>query len=142
MAIEATRQKPSKGVAATVKDCPPAAAAHLRDIRAMIYDIAAARADIGQITETLKWGQPAYLTEKPRSGTTIRLGWDESGETVSVFVHCQTSLVESWRARYDDTLTFVGNREIRLLTAAPLPRKPLAHCIAMALTYHSRKKES
>ena len=29
---------------------------------------------VGEITETLRWGQPSYITSKPKSGTTIRTG--------------------------------------------------------------------
>ena len=105
----------------------------------MILETAAERPEVGTLTETLKWGQPAYLTDQTNSGTTIRLGWAEDGATVSLFVHCQTSLVGAWRQRYDDTLTFVGNREISIPTDTDLPRAPLSHCVAMALTYHSRK---
>jgi len=92
------------------------------------------------VSETLKWGQPAFLTSKTMSGTTVRLGWSEGGDTVSLFVHCQTSLVGEWRERYGEELSFVGNREISIPTRSPLPRVPLQHCVAMALTYHSRKR--
>lgn len=126
-------------VAASLKACPAAARAHVTALRALIYETAAARPDVGDLTETLKWGQPAYLTDQSKSGTTIRLGWAKDGATVSLFVHCQTSLIAEWRERYDETLTFVGNREISIPTDTDLPRAPLQHCVAMALTYHSRK---
>lgn len=44
-----------------------------------------------------------------------------------------------WGQQYGDQLTFIGNREISIPTHTDLPRAPLQHCIAMALTYHSRK---
>jgi hypothetical protein len=34
---------------------------------------------VGALHETLKWGQPAYLTPETRSGTTLRLGVPKSG---------------------------------------------------------------
>ena len=105
----------------------------------LIFETAAATPGVGEIEETLKWGQPSYLTHRPKSGTTIRLGWDEVGACISLFVHCQTSLVDAWRDRYGDTLTLIGNREIALPANQPLPRAALQHCIAMALTYHLRK---
>jgi len=126
-------------VAASLAACPAAARAHVSALRGLIYETAADHPAVGELTETLKWGQPSYLTEKSKSGTTIRLGWAETGATVSLFVHCQTSLVGEWRERYGDALTFVGNREISIPTDTDLPRAPLQHCVAMALTYHSRK---
>ena len=30
--------------------------------------------DIGEVVETTKWGEPAYLPKKARVGTTLRIG--------------------------------------------------------------------
>ena len=62
-------------VAAAYRSFPPAARRCLERIRALIFETAAALDGVGPITETLKWGEPAYLTERSRSGTTVRLGW-------------------------------------------------------------------
>ncbi|MCR9194873.1 MAG: DUF1801 domain-containing protein [Hyphomonas sp.] len=142
MAKIALLPTPPPGVRAVLDACPPAARAAVTALRALIFDTAAATPEVGALTETLKWGQPAYLTQQTKSGTTIRLGWDEDGRFISLFVHCQTSLVDTWREHYGDELTFVGNREISIPTHTDLPRAPLRHCIAMALTYHSRKTSS
>ncbi len=121
-------------------EAPPAARAYLKALRTLILETARATPGAGTLTETLKWGEPAFLTEATKSGTTIRLGWKpaEPG-IVRLLVHCSTTLVNDWRAHYADTLEFEGTRAIRLDTATPLPRAKLAHCIAMALTYHARK---
>ena len=133
---------PPPNVARVLDACPPAARAHLKRLRALILSTAAGLPETGWITETLKWGQPAYLTERTKSGTTIRLGWDEAGARLSLFVHCQTTLVDEWRAHYSDQLTLVSTREISIPTNSPLPEAPLKHCVAMALTYHSRKPKT
>ena len=139
MADVATIPNLPDSVARASSACPAKARPHLDRLRELIFETAAKTPGVGALEETLKWGQPAYLTHKPKSGTTIRLGWSETGDTVSLFVHCQTRLVERWRAQYADTLTLIGNREIALPTKHPLPRAALQHCIAMALTYHLRK---
>ena len=139
MATIAALPSPPPDVAAALDACPRAARASVVAVRALILETAASLPEVGPLTETLKWGQPAYLTAQSKSGTTIRLGWDADGGAISLFVHCQTSLVDTWRQRYGDELTFVGNREISIPTDTDLPRAPLQHCIAMALTYHSRK---
>ncbi|KCZ48142.1 MULTISPECIES: DUF1801 domain-containing protein [unclassified Hyphomonas] len=109
-------------------------------IREMIYETATALPEAGRITETLKWGEPAYLTSAPKSGTTIRLAWSpKRPETAGIFVNCQTTLLDEWRSLYSGVLDLVGNREIRLPLGQPLPKDPIRHCIAMALTYHQRK---
>ncbi|MCR9079043.1 MAG: DUF1801 domain-containing protein [Hyphomonadaceae bacterium] len=139
MATIAALPSPPPDVAAALDACPRAARASAAALRALIFETAASLPEVGPLTETLKWGQPAYLTAQSKSGTTIRLGWDADGGAIRLFVHCQTSLVDAWRQRYGDELTFVGNREISIPTDTDLPRAPLQHCIAMALTYHSRK---
>lgn len=119
------------------------ARAYLLSLRDLVFKTATTTPGVGTITETLKWNEPAYLTHAPKSGTTIRLGWNvKTPGTARLFVHCQTSLVEDWRAQYSDTLTFEGNRAIALNINTPLPRAALRHCIAMALTYHARKTAS
>lgn len=139
MATIAALPSPPPDVAAALGACPRAARASVTALRALIFETAAELSEVGTLTETLKWGQPSYLTQASKSGTTIRLGWDEDGGAISLFVHCQTSLVDTWRQRYGNELIFVGNREISIPTDTDLPRASLQHCIAMALTYHSRK---
>ena len=131
-----------EAVAAVVGSYPPPARDRLLAIRALIFEVAAAEW-VGPLTETLKWGQPAYLTEATKAGTTVRLGWSEKAPgDVSVFVHCQTTLADRLRARFGQDLRIEGNRAIHLALDAPLPEGPLAGAIALALTYHRAKKEA
>lgn len=113
----------------------PAARATLLQLRELIIETAARTEGVGPLQETLKWGQPAYLTASSRSGTTIRLD-SKSPTHCSLFVHCQTDLVPRFRSLYPDVLECVGNREVTLDVHAALPEAPLRHCIALALTYH------
>ena len=122
---------------------PPPARTYLLKLRTLIIATAAKTPGTGPLTETLKWGEPAFLTEATKSGTTIRLGWKPATPgTAQLLVHCSTTLVNEWRDLYAGTLAFSGTRAILLDITAPLPRPELAHCIAMALTYHSRKHAS
>jgi len=115
--------------------------ARLLKIRDLIFEIAVSDPRIGTLTETLKWGQPSYLTSRPKSGTTIRLGeHNQYTGHCALYVHCQTSLVGQWRDLYTGALKFDGNRAILFDVSQPLPGDPLRHCIAMALTYHLRAK--
>ena len=119
---------------------PPRASARLLDIRALIFQIAKESDNIGDIEETLKWGEPSYLTQRPKSGTTIRLGWkDKHPDHVSLFVNCKTSMVEDWRHMFGQTVELIGNRELRMPLNASLPLAELKQCIFLALTYHVRK---
>ena len=45
----------------------------LRALRRLIFDTASATKGVGALEETLKWGQPSYLTPQTKSGSTIRI---------------------------------------------------------------------
>ena len=110
-------------------------------LRAMIFETAAGTDGVGFVQETLKWGQPSYLTPRTRSGSTVRID-QVSGQpgTVAAYFHCRSGLVGEFRSHYGDQLKFEGNRAILLGPGEDLPSAPLRHCIALALTYHLRKK--
>ncbi len=93
---------------------------------------------IASVEEALSWGEPAYLPG--RVGTTVRIGWDKVTGDCKLLVNCQTSLVEAWRHRFGDRLTFEGNRAVRVPVGLPLDKVALSICIADAFMYHSRKK--
>lgn len=128
----------SKDVAAVFASFPPPAQAKLMEIRLMIYEVAKSE-NVGPLNETLKWGQPSYLTA-PKIGSTVRLGWSEKNpDSVSAYFICTTHLVDRFREIYPNSFEFIANREIRFDLSAPLPEKELSHCLAMALTYHRNK---
>jgi hypothetical protein len=58
-------------------------------LRRLIFDTAAATKGVGALQETLKWGQPSYLTPQTKSGSTIRIDRVKSGNQVALYFHCQ-----------------------------------------------------
>ena len=131
---------PPANVAAVFSTYPPPARARALALRKLVFECAAADERIGPLTETLKWGEPAYLTDATKAGTTVRLGWKAARpEFCSIFVNCKTSLVDEWRAMYGDSLALIGNREILLPIKGRLPVAEISHCLKMALTYHAEK---
>ena len=91
---------------------PAAVRARLLKLRALIF-AAAKASDVGALTETLKWGQPAYLPKAARTGTTIRIDTLKGSDgKVAMFVPCQTTLIASFRERYGDQFVFEGKRAI------------------------------
>ena len=94
---------------------------------------------VGPLTETLKWGEPAHLTQATGSGSTIRLGWFRSaGRECAVLFNCRTTLVDDFRGQFADVFAYEKNRAILLDAREPLPEAPLSACLGMALTYHRR----
>lgn len=119
---------------------PAPVARRLLQVRGLIFETAA-KLGVGPLTETLKWGEPAYLTEATGSGSTIRLGWLRSAERpCAVLFNCNTTLVETFRERFPDAFAFSKNRAICLNPTGALPKAPLASCLALALTYHQRRR--
>jgi hypothetical protein len=81
--------KPSE-VAAVFDSDPP------RYRRKLLLKTTKATDGVGKLEETLKWGEPAYLTAGSKSGTTIRIAWKaRKPDAYAMFFHCQTNLVST-----------------------------------------------
>jgi hypothetical protein len=95
---------------------------------------------VGEIEETLKWGEPSYLTPKTKSGSTIRIAWKEAQpEQYSMYFKCTVNLVPAFRDRFPHHFNFGGNRSLDINLSDDVPIKELKQCIALALTYHRNK---
>ena len=132
---------PSGSAADAVFDaCPKPIKTKLLGLRRLILDTARRTKGAGRIEETLKWGQPSYLTAETGSGSTIRIDRVKSANQVAMYFHCQTDLVTTFRELYPE-LSYSGNRAILLDVDKKLPEAELRHCVALALTYHLRKRQ-
>ena len=113
----------------------------LLSLRNLIFETAAETSGVGPLTETLKWGQPSYLTEQSKSGSTIRIDRvKDSNDQIALYVHCQTSLISQFKDYYGDTLSYDGKRAVVFDANETLPETSIRHCISMALTYHLDSK--
>lgn len=129
-----------KQIAAGFAHHPAPVRKRLLQIRKLIFAVAAETDGVGVLTETLKWGEPAYLTAASGSGTTIRLGATKSApDRCAVFVNCQTSLIDGFRAQFGDLFGYEGSRALLTPATGPLPAVPLSLCLRAALTWHRRK---
>ena len=114
----------------------------MEKLRHLIYEVARITKGVGELEETLKWGEPAYLTSKTKSGTTLRIDWKpKNPDQIGLYVSCNTTLVNTFRTMIGDELTFEGNRAILFSIEQPMPKKPLMICIQMALRYHLDKEQ-
>lgn len=127
-------------VAVAFEAFPAPVRRRLLEIRGLIFRSAETLDGVGPLTEALRWGEPAYLTEATGAGSTIRLGRTGGRELdCAVFFNCQTTLVEEFRDQFADVFRYQKNRAILLDASAPLPEPPLSLCLGMALTYHLRR---
>jgi hypothetical protein len=119
---------------------PPRIQRQLLVLRDLILSTASTIPGVGRIEETLKWGEPAYLTSETKAGSTIRIGWKKSAPNqFAIYFNCQTNLVDTFRTIHPE-LKYQGNRAIVFELDDVLPRDSLTHCVEMALTYHQSKR--
>jgi hypothetical protein len=130
-------------VEAVFRAYPKPLKAKLLALRRLIFDTAKTTTGVGVLQETLKWGQPSYLTTATKSGSTIRIDRVKSAaDQYAVYFHCQTDLVATFRELYPTQLRYGGNRSILLNAAEEIPAPELRHSVALALTYHLRKRKT
>ncbi|MEM7738491.1 MAG: DUF1801 domain-containing protein [Deinococcota bacterium] len=111
---------------------------YLNHLRNLIFEVAAETEGVGKLEETLKWGQPSYLTTASKSGSTIRLGIHDD-DHYALYVHCQSKLLSRFRDIYGSLLTYDGKRALVLkgdLQQDAIQLAAIQHCIILALTYH------
>lgn len=127
-------------VASVIGSYPKDARIKAMALRQLILDVADNDPRIGTLTETLKWNEPAYLTDATKSGTTVRYAWKaKAPNEIGVFFSCKTTLIATFETLFSDTLKLDGNRAIWLPLNAPLPEDILRICVGKALTYKLNK---
>jgi len=128
-------------VAVVFEAYPRSVKTKLMFLRQLIFDVASVTKGVGELEETLKWGQPSYLTTQSKSGSLIRIDQVKSREAkYAMYFHCQTTLVDTFREMYPNEFKFEGNRSIIFSENEKVPLNKLRHCISLALTYHLNKK--
>ncbi|MCX7559465.1 hypothetical protein OS190_07765 [Sulfitobacter sp. F26204] len=108
-----------------------------------IFQTIAQENNLGPLAESLKWGQPAWRPQKPRTGSTLRLHWIPADpDQLALFVDCKTDLAERMRELYPDLPANDGRRRLVLSLNEDLPEQALAHLAQMTFTYHLPKRDS
>lgn len=125
-------------VMTTFEGYPKATRDQLLSLREIIFEVATETTGVGELEETLKWRQISYLTPHTKSGSTIRI--DAVFNQLAMYFNCQTTLVGTFRALYPNTLEFEDNRCVKFDMTDAESLDAIRHCIALALTYHLRKK--
>jgi Domain of unknown function (DU1801) len=126
-------------VQAVFDSYPPKLRSKLLALRQLIVDTAASTSGVGALEETLKWGEPAYVTTQSKSGSTVRIDRKKNQDRYAIYFNCNTTLVDTFRSLFPQSFKFEGNRALVFAVEDALPTVDLAFCIAMALTYHQKK---
>lgn len=107
-------------------------------VRQRIFDLAAGVEAVGAIQESLKWGEPSYVSTKRKCGTPIRLRL-AADDTFGLSVHCQTSIIAELKKAHPG-LRYDGSRSLLLPVAVEPPVEVIDQLIRLALTYHRNKR--
>lgn len=128
-------------VAKVFQAYPAPMRARLLALREIILRTAAQTEGVGDIDETLKWGEPAYLTSSTGSGSTIRIHWTKKRPNeYAMYFNCQTTLIETFRTLFPNDFRFEGNRALVFSEGDAIPQDALEFCVEAALTYHRAGK--
>ncbi len=107
------------------------------NLRELIIETAKEIHGITKLEETLKWGEPSYLT---KNGSTIRMDWKiKSPNQYAMYFQCTSRLVETFKIIFKNTFDFEGKRAIIFQIEDEIPTEELKYCIKAALTYHKVK---
>jgi len=69
-------------------------------LRKLIFSVAMETPEIDDLEETLKWGEPSYLTI---GGSTVRVAWQERNpDKYGIYFNCNSELVGTFRELYSD----------------------------------------
>mgnify|MGYP001797083265 CR=1 FL=1 len=129
--------KPVCELATKFDSYPPALRARLLALRTLVLSVAAESAQIADVVESLKWGEPSYAV---KGGSPVRLcSHAKRPEHYALFFNCNTKLVDTFKELYRDKLQFDGNRAIVFHLNDDVPQHAVKHCIALALRYHKVK---
>lgn len=114
---------------------------HVRDkmhyLRTLVIETAEETASIDKLEETLKWGEPSFVTKK---GSTLRMDWKaKTPNQYAMYFQCTSRLVDTFRLVFDDTFQYEGKRAIVFHLDQKIPVPELKECIKASLTYHNVK---
>ncbi|MEQ9313508.1 MAG: DUF1801 domain-containing protein [Cytophagales bacterium] len=116
---------------------PDSVRSQMEQLRELILEAASEVDGLENLEETLKWGEPSYLT---KHGSTVRMDWKEKKpDQYAMYFKCTSKLVPTFKELYQDTFIFEGDRAIIFKLDEKIPKNELKHCIKLALTYHKVK---
>ncbi|WP_325895429.1 DUF1801 domain-containing protein [Grimontia sp. NTOU-MAR1] len=124
-------------IKAKFESYPEPTKSRLLQLRELIFAVAAESGV--SVDESLKWGEPSYSV---KGGTPLRFDWkSKSPESISIFFHCQSLMIDTLKEVMPEAFNYSGNRELSFPLNQPFPDKALRVCIEAAFTYQSRRRQ-
>ncbi|TWO33051.1 DUF1801 domain-containing protein [Seonamhaeicola sediminis] len=109
----------------------------MQKLRELIIETARQTEKIETLEETLKWGEPSFITKQ---GSTLRIDWKpQTPEQYGMYFQCTSRLISTFKSIFKNNFEFEGKRAIIFKVDENIPVEALKHCIKAALTYHKVK---
>ena len=125
-------------VATVFEKYPKSVLTQMNHLRDLILETASEIEGLDSLEETLKWGEPSYLT---KHGSTLRMDWKgKNPGQYALYFKCTSKLVPTFKTIFKDTFEYENNRAIVFRCTEKVPKKELKQCIRMALRYHKVKQ--
>lgn len=119
------------------KNYPDHVREKLKALRKLIIEVAQEHNEVSHLGETLKWGEPSYVT---KNGSTIRMDWKpKNPDQYALYFQCTSKLVPTFKMVYNDLFVFEESRAIVFGMDDTIPIEELKSCIGAALMYHKVK---
>lgn len=108
-------------------------------LRQLVVETAEEISDIKEMEETLKWGEPSFLT---KNGSTLRMDWkDKAPDQYAMYFKCTSRLVETFKLVYGKQFEYEKSRAIIFQLNQKVPVSEIKACIKATLLYHTVKNE-
>ncbi|HQX12782.1 MAG TPA: hypothetical protein PLV19_01230 [Nitrosomonas sp.] len=92
----------------SLNSTPPHVHPKLLALKEFIFQTALTTEGAEELEESLKWGEPAYVTEN-KSGSTVRIDWKKKEPNYyAMYFNCKTNLVETFRILFPNDFRFEG----------------------------------
>lgn len=106
-------------------------------LRELVIKTAEETEGIGELEETLKWGEPSFVT---KGGSTLRMDWKvRTPNQYAMYFQCTSRLVGTFRMVFSHKFQYEGNRAIVFQLNQSIPVLELQACVKACLTYHNVK---
>ena len=120
-----------------IESYPSVPSGKLLLLRELIFRVAEETEGLDFLEETLKWGEPSYLT---KHGSTVRIDWkDKNPDQYAMYFKCTSKLTPTFKEVFGDTFKFENDRAIVFKMNEEVPVSALEQCVSAALRYHKVK---
>ena len=106
----------------------------MQRLRQLVIETAEETKEVTALEETLKWGEPAFVT---KNGSTFRMDRKEkTPDQYALYFQCTSRLVDTFRLVFDHKFQYEGKRAIAFQLNQKIPESELKQCIKASLIYH------